>query len=51
MKFYVSLIVWLLMGAVLGFGIVKAVHGVYWPLVVAFVAFIVSFAKIGCLSH
>ena len=50
MKFFATFLVWLIMAAVLATGIVMAVHGKAWLLVASSVAFVVLFAKFGCLE-
>ena len=49
MKFVMALVAYLLMGLVLGWGVLLAAKGSFWLLVVAFLAFAVAFAKLGCL--
>ena len=49
MNFVLALIVYLLMGVVLGWGILLAVKGSLWLLVVSLLAFSIAFARIGCL--
>jgi hypothetical protein len=49
MKFFWAIMVYLIIGAVLGWGMVLAAKGNPWLLVVSFLAYAVSFAKIGCL--
>jgi hypothetical protein len=51
MKFWMAIVVYLLIGLVLGWGIVLAVHGKPLFLIIALLAYIVAFAKIGCLTH
>ena len=51
MKFWMAIVVYLLIGLVLGWGIVMAVHGKPLFLIIALIAYIVAFAKIGCLTH
>jgi len=51
MKLFLAILTYLLIGAVLGWGILLAVAGNPWLLVVAVLAYLVAFAKIGCLSH
>jgi hypothetical protein len=51
MKFWMAIVVYLLIGLVLGWGIVMAVHGKPLFLIIALLAYIVAFAKIGCLTH
>jgi len=51
MKFLLAMLVWLIMGVVIGAGILMAIKGSIWLLVLSLLAFIVLVAKIGCLSH
>ena len=51
MKFLLAMLVWLIMGAVIGTGIILAFKGTVWLLLLALLAFIIMVAKIGCLSH
>jgi hypothetical protein len=51
MKFFLSILVYLLIGAVLGWGILLMVAGKPWLLIVAFLVYVLAFAKIGCISH
>lgn len=51
MKFLLAILVWLIMGAVIGAGILMAFKGSVWLLLLATLAFVVMVAKIGCLSH
>ena len=51
MKLLLSAIVYLLIGLVLAWGILLAMHGNPWLLVGSFVAYVLALAKIGCLSH
>jgi hypothetical protein len=49
MKLFLSVLAYLVIGFVLGWGILLAMKGHYWFLIAGFVAYVVSFAKIGCL--
>lgn len=50
MKFFGAVVAYLVIGAVLGVGIWLAVaKGNLWVLAVSFLAYVVAFAKIGCL--
>jgi hypothetical protein len=51
MKLFLAFVVWILMAVVLAKGVLNAVHGSYWLLIVGALAFIGLVAKIGCLSH
>ena len=46
-----SIVVYLLIGALLGWGILLMMHGKPWLLIGVVVAYIVAVAKMGCLSH
>ena len=49
MKLFLPIVAYLAIGAVLGWGILLAVKGQYWLLIIAFLTYAVAFAKIGCL--
>jgi hypothetical protein len=51
MKFLYALIVWFAMLAVITAGIVLAVVGKPWLMIISLVAFIVAVGKIGCAVH
>ena len=52
MQFVLALIVWLLMGFILGWGLLLFVKGAtVWVLVASVAVFAILMAKIGCLSH
>ena len=51
MKFAAAMLTHVLMGLVLVWGILQAVHGNYWLLIAATLAYLVAFARIGCSSH
>lgn len=51
MTLFLSMLVYLIMGALLSVAIVMAVKGTFWVLAVMLVVFVVSFSKIGCLHH
>jgi hypothetical protein len=51
MKFLLAMLVWLIMGAVIATGILMAVKGTIWLLILSLLCFVVLVAKIGCLSH
>lgn len=46
-----AIFVYLLIGFVLGLGILLAVKGSYWLLIASGIAYILAFAKIGCMHH
>jgi hypothetical protein len=53
MKFIASVVVYLLIGAVIGWGILMAMKGNLWFLIVSLVVYLAAVAKLGCLpkSH
>jgi hypothetical protein len=52
MGFFTAILVWLVMAAVIGAGIVVAVKfGSLWLLLGSILVFTIAFAKIGCLTH
>ena len=51
MKLALAALVYLLIALVLSVGILLTIAGKPWLLIVAFVAYAVAFAKIGCLSQ
>ncbi|MCX8089401.1 MAG: hypothetical protein N3I86_00470 [Verrucomicrobiae bacterium] len=53
MKLLLAIVVYLLISLVLGWGILLAVKGNWWLLAVGTLAYLILFAKIGCLpkSH
>jgi hypothetical protein len=51
MKLLMAFVVWFAMAAVLVAGLVKAVGGSFWLLILGFLGFVFLVGKIGCLSH
>ena len=51
MKLFLAFVVWILMAFVLAKGVLNAVHGSFWLLILGVIAFVALVAKIGCLSH
>ena len=51
MSFYLALIAWLLIAAVLVLGIVLATKGSLVVLIISLVLFVLAFSKWGCASH
>jgi hypothetical protein len=51
MKLALAALVYGLIALILSVGILLLIAGKPWLLIVAFVAYIVAFAKIGCLSQ
>jgi hypothetical protein len=49
MNFFWAVVVYLLIGVVLGWGILLTVKGNPWLLIVAFIAYAIAFGRIGCL--
>lgn len=49
MKFLMAILAYALIGAVLGWGIILLIEGKPWLLIVGFIAYVIAFAKIGCL--
>ena len=49
MKFLLAILAYLVLGLVLGVGILLAVKGQPWLLIVGFLIYVVAFAKLGCL--
>jgi hypothetical protein len=52
MNFWMAVGAWLVIAAILVFGIVLAVHGITaWFLVLGLLGFVFAFAKWGCAAH
>jgi hypothetical protein len=51
MKFILAIVIQLLMGFALMWGIIQAVHGSFWLLIVASLAYLAVFTRVGCVSH
>lgn len=51
MKFALAILVYLLIGVVLGAGILLTVAGKPWFLIAAVITYVVAFARIGCMTH
>jgi hypothetical protein len=49
MKFALAIVAYLIIGIVLGLGILEAVKGSYWILIAGFLAYVITFGKVGCL--
>jgi hypothetical protein len=49
MKFFGAIIAYLIIGFILGWGILHAVKGSFWLLGISLLAYIVFFARIGCI--
>lgn len=51
MKFALGILVYILMGIVLAAGILLLIAGKPWLFIIAVIAYVISFAKIGCLTQ
>ena len=51
MSFFVAVLAWLVIAAVLATGIVMAVHGKLLLLAIGMILFVFAFAKWGCATH
>jgi hypothetical protein len=51
MNFFLAILMWLIMGAILVTAIALAVHGTFWLFIIGLLGFVLAIAKIGCLSH
>jgi hypothetical protein len=49
MKFYAAMIAYIVIGLILGAGIYEAVQGHFWLLAAGVIAYVIAFAKLGCL--
>ena len=51
MKLFLAVVVYLLIGVLLGWGILLMLAGKPWLLIAGLVAYLIAFSKIGCASH
>lgn len=51
MKLILAILVYVIIGVVLGAGILLMLAGKPWLLIASVLAYIIAFSKIGCLSH
>lgn len=52
MNFFLAMLAWLVIGALIGLGIwLMVAKGIFWVLGLVIVAFVVAVGKIGCASH
>ena len=51
MKFALAILVYLLIGMVLSAGILLLLAGKPWLLLLAVLAYVVAFGRIGCMTH
>jgi hypothetical protein len=49
MKFLLAILAYLAIALVLGWGILLTVHGNPWLLIIGSLAYVVAFARLGCL--
>ena len=49
MKFLWAIIAYLVIAAILGWGLILTVKGNPWLFVIAFLAYVIAFGRIGCL--
>jgi hypothetical protein len=51
MNIFLVLLVWFVIGAILITGVVLAVKGIFWLLIVGLIGFVLGVVKYGILSH
>jgi hypothetical protein len=51
MKFALAILVYILIGLFLSLGIIMLLHGSPWLFIASLLAYILAFAKIGCMTH
>ena len=51
MNIFVAILIYLLMAAILATGVVMAVKGAFWLLIVGLLGFIVAVTKVAILHH
>lgn len=51
MKFFLASVVWVIFALAIGIGMVLAVKGSVWLLIISVLAFIIIVGKIGCATH
>ena len=51
MNFFMSMLAYLVMAVVLGLGILMAVKGTFWLLIVSLIVYIFLVVKFGCATH
>ncbi len=49
MKFLLAIAAYLLIGFVFCWGILLALKGSFWLVIAAFLAYVIAFARLGCL--
>jgi hypothetical protein len=51
MKFFLAILVWLIIGTILGLAVFMAAKGSLWLLGLSLVAFVFAVGKIGCAPY
>ncbi len=51
MKLLAAILVWVVMGIIIGAGILLAIKSTPWLLILSLAAFVVAVGKIGCAVH
>jgi hypothetical protein len=51
MKFALAMLVYLLMAALLGVGVLLLVSGKPLLLIIVLISYVVAFGKLGCMTH
>jgi len=51
MKLALAVLVYVVIGLVLSLGILLLLAGKPWLFIIAFLAYVVTFGKIGCMTH
>ncbi len=51
MKFFLAIVVYVLIAAVLSWGIILMMHGKPWLLIASLLAYVVAFGRLGCWTH
>jgi hypothetical protein len=51
MKLIFIILLWAIIAAILAVGVVMAVHGTFWLLIVGILCFVGAITKYGILSH
>ena len=49
MKFLLAIVAYLVIAGILGWGMLEAVKGQPWLLIIGSLAYVIAFAKLGCL--
>jgi hypothetical protein len=51
MKLFLAFATWIIMGVILGAGLLLAVKGSPWLLLIGMLGFVIAVGKIGCATH